>query len=127
MAIQVESDLKDILLKLDNKLDHLQSDMTEVKISVAELKKDNQRLEEKINSTAKSLEDKIEATDKKIDTTSKGLEDKIDALNKNLSDNVQNLSKRVDNSDFINRGIFVSLVITILGGFASFLGLIGKP
>ncbi len=145
MAIQVESDLKDILIKFDQKLDklaetfeqkldHLQSDMNEVKISIAELKKDNQRLEDKIeatdkkiDATAKSLEDKIENTDKKIDSTAKGLEDKIDALNKNLSDNVQNLSKRVDNSDFINRGIFISLVITILGGFASFLGLIGKP
>ena len=126
MAIQVESDLKDILLKLDNKLDHLQSDMTEVKISVAELKKDNQRLEEKIDSTAKSLEDKIENTNNKIDTTAKSLEDKIDATNKNLSDNIQNLGKRVDNSEFINRGIFVGLILTILGGFAKFLGIIGN-
>lgn len=127
MAIQVESDLKDILLKIDNKLDHLQTDMTEVKISIAELKKDNQRLEEKIDSTAKSLEDKIENTNKKIDTTAKSLEDKIDATNKNLTDNLQNLGKRVDNSEFINRGIFVGLILTILGGFAKFLGLIGNP
>ncbi len=145
MAIQVESDLKDILLKIDNKLDHLQTDMTEVKISIAELKKDNQRLEDKIDNTAKTLEDKIDATDKKIDSTAKSLEDKIentnkkidstaksledkiDAINKNLTDNIQNLGKRVDNSEFINRGIFVGLILTILGGFAKFLGIIGNP
>ncbi|MGK7893677.1 MAG: coiled-coil domain-containing protein, partial [Xenococcus sp. (in: cyanobacteria)] len=108
------------------------------------LKKDNQRLEEKIDNTAKSLEDKIENnnkkidsvaknledkienTDKKIDTTAKSLENKIDATNKNLTDNFQNLGKRVDNSEFINRGIFIGLILTVLGGFAKFIGLIGN-
>ncbi len=162
MAIQIESDLKDILLKIDNKLDNLQTDMTEVKISIVELKKDNQRLEEKIDNTdkkidasaknledkidniaksledkidntdkkidttAKSLEDKIDNTDKKIDATAKNLEDKINAIDKNLTDNIQNLAKRVDNSEFINRGIFIGLIVTLLGGFAKFLGIIGN-
>ena len=120
MAIQIESDLKDILLKIDNKLDNLQTDMTEVKISIVELKKDNQRLEEKIDNTAKNLE-------AKIDATSKNLEDKINAIDKNLTDNIQNLAKRVDNSEFINRGIFIGLIVTLLGVFAKFLGIIGNP
>ena len=47
MTIQIESDLKEILLKFDQKLDRLQIDMNDVKISMAEIKKDNQRLEEK--------------------------------------------------------------------------------
>ncbi len=105
MAIQIESDLKEILLKMDNKLDNLQTDITEMKISIAEIKKDNQRLEDKIDNTdkkieatAKSLEDKIDNTDKKIDATAKSLENKIDAIDKNLTDNIQNLAKRVDNS-----------------------------
>ncbi len=155
MAIQIESDLKDILLKMDNKLDNLQTDMNEVKISIVELKKDNQRLEDKIDNTAKnledkidniaksledkidntdkkidttakSLEDKIDNTDKKIDATAKNLEDKINAIDKNLTDNIQNLAKRVDNSEFINRGIFIGLIVTLLGGFAKFLGIIGN-
>ena len=137
MAIQIESDLKDILLKIDQKLDHLQTDLTDVKISIAEIKKDNQRLEEKIDNTSKRLEEKIDTTsqrleekidntDKKIDTTAKSLENKIDATNKNLTDNLQNLGKRVDNSEFINRGIFIGLILTVLGGFAKFIGLIGN-
>ena len=128
MTIQVESDLKDILLKFDQKLDRLQTDMNDVKISVAELKKDNQRLEEKIDNNYQSLNTKIDSTaqrlEEKIDSTSQRLEAKIDSSSKNLTDNLQNLGKRVDNAEFINRGIFVGLILTILGGFAKFLGLI---
>ena len=137
MAIQIESELKDILLKIDQKLAHLQTDLTDVKISITEIKKDNQRLEEKIDNTSKRLEEKIDTTsqrleekidntDKKIDTTAKSLENKIDATNKNLTDNFQNLGKRVDNSEFINRSIFIGLILTVLGGFAKFIGLIGN-
>ena len=120
MTIQIESDLREILIKFDQKLDRLQIDMNEVKISIVEIKKDNQRLEEKIDSHYQRLEEKIE-------NSSLRLEEKIDSTSKNLTDNLQNLGKRVDNSEFINRGIFVGLILTILGGFAKFLGLIGNP
>jgi peptidoglycan hydrolase CwlO-like protein len=109
MSISIESDLKEILTKIDNRLDNLQKDMTDVKVSVAEQTKDIQRLEEKIESTSERLEEKIEST-------SKRLEEKIDGL-----------SKRVDNAEFINRGVFVGLLLVILGGAAKLLGLVNNP
>jgi chromosome segregation ATPase len=109
MSVNIESDLKEILTKIDNRLDNLQKDMTDVKVSVAEQKKDIQRLEEKIDSTYKRLEEKI-------DSTSERLEDKIDGL-----------GKRLDNVEFINRGVFVGLLLVILGGAAKLFGFAGNP
>jgi hypothetical protein len=60
--------------------------------------------------------------------------DKIDeCLNKleigqaRIKKKMDGLSKRVDNVDFINRGVFVALIIAILGGFAKIFGFIGNP
>jgi chromosome segregation ATPase len=104
MSVNIETDLKEILTKIDNRLDNLQKDMTDVKVSVAEQKKDIQRLEEKIDSTSKRLEEKI-------DSTSKRLEEKIDSTSKRLEEKIDGLSKRVDNAEFINRGVFVGLLL----------------
>jgi peptidoglycan hydrolase CwlO-like protein len=109
MSVSIETDLKEILTKIDNRLDNLQKDMTDVKVSVAEQKKDIQRWQEKIESTSERLGEKI-------DSTSKRLEEKIDSL-----------SKRVDNAEFINRGVFVGLLLLILGGAAKLLGLVNNP
>jgi uncharacterized coiled-coil protein SlyX len=86
MSINIETDLKEILTKIDNRLDNLQKDMTDVKVSVAEQKKDIQRLEEKIDG----------------------------------------LGKRLDNVEFINRGVFVGLLVVILGGAAKLFGFAGN-
>lgn len=116
MSINIETDLKEILGKfahkldkLDRKLDDLQQDMGEVKISLAEQKKDIQCLDEKIDNTAKRLDEKIEST-------SERLEEKVD-----------NLGKRLDNAEFINRGVLIGLVVAILGGAAKLFGFAGNP
>jgi archaellum component FlaC len=120
MSVNIETDLKEILTKIDNRLDNLQKDMTDVKVSVAEQKKDIERLEEKIDSTSKRLEEKI-------DSTSKRLEEKIDSTSKRLEEKIDGLSKRVDNAEFINRGVFVGLLMVILGGAAKLFGFAGNP
>jgi hypothetical protein len=38
MSITIESDLKEILVKLDQKLDNIQKDVTDLKIEVTEIK-----------------------------------------------------------------------------------------
>lgn len=62
MSIQVETDLKDILNKfdqkldkLDGKLDKLSEDVTELKVSLAEVKGD-----------IKALDTKVEGLDKRV-------------------------------------------------------------
>ncbi|MGL6338040.1 MAG: hemolysin XhlA family protein [Waterburya sp.] len=55
--IQIESDLKEILNKLDGKLDNLQKDVTELKIGQAEVKGDIKRLDSNISTLKEDIKE----------------------------------------------------------------------
>lgn len=88
--------------------------------------------------------DKIDARFEKMDARFDKLDAKVDKLTDNLAEmrselirveeslkgelkvldqKVDGISKRVDTQDFINRGVIVGLVLTILGGFVKLFGL----
>ena len=96
--IQVESDLKEILTRIDNKLDKLSEDVTELKVGQAEIKGDLKAIDERLSGQIKALDTKVEQLD-----------------------------KRVGNQEFTNRGVLVGLIVVILGGAAKFFGMIGNP
>ncbi|MBE9170689.1 hypothetical protein IQ238_25295 [Pleurocapsales cyanobacterium LEGE 06147] len=105
MSIQIESDLKEILQrfeqrfdKIDQKLDKLSEDVTELKVGQAR------------------LEGKIEAVDEKLSGQIKALDNKVDGLD-----------KRVSNQEFTNRGVLIGLIVVILGGAAKIFGMVGNP
>jgi chromosome segregation ATPase len=85
-----------------------------------------ERIEAKIDGVAKDVVDiKIELTATKGELTAVKTELKGEI--KALDEKITGLSKRVDSVDFINRGVFVALIIAILGGFAKIFGFIGNP
>ena len=98
MSITVEVELKDFLIQINQKLDNLQKDVTDIKIELSEVKGEIKRLEEKIDGVEKRLEGKIDG-----------------------------LEKRLENQEFVSRGILVALIVTILGGLAKLFGLVGSP
>lgn len=53
--IQVESDLKEILTRIGNKLDKLSEDVTDIKVSLAEVKGDIKTLDTKIDGLEKRV------------------------------------------------------------------------
>ncbi len=53
--IQVESDPKEILTRIDNKLDKLSEDVTNIKVSLAEVKGDIKTLDTKIDGLEKRV------------------------------------------------------------------------
>lgn len=55
MSISVETDLKEILTRIDNKLDKLTEDVTELKVGQAEIK-----------GNIKALDTKVEGLDKRV-------------------------------------------------------------
>lgn len=55
--IQIESDLKDILNKFDQKLDNIQKDVTELKIGQTEIKGDIKRLDSDISTLKDNIHD----------------------------------------------------------------------
>jgi chromosome segregation ATPase len=57
MSIQVESDLKEILKSIDNKLDKLSTDVTDLKVSQAEVKGDIKRLDSHISTIKEDIKE----------------------------------------------------------------------
>ncbi len=100
--LTVTYSIEEILKQINQKLDNLQKDVTDLKIGQtkmeAELKGDMARIEAK-------LDGKITALDEKVN----------------------GLSKRLENQEFVNRGILVALVVAIIGGAAKLFGWVGKP
>ena len=60
MSVTIESDLKEILTKIDQKLDTLSRDVTDLKVGQA-------RLEEKVDGLEKRLESKLDGLGKRMD------------------------------------------------------------
>jgi hypothetical protein len=56
MATPIETDLKDILTKIDNRLDRMENDLTEIKINQSETRGEIKVLDEKITGIGKRLE-----------------------------------------------------------------------
>jgi predicted RNase H-like nuclease (RuvC/YqgF family) len=86
----IETDLAEILGQINQKLDKLSEEVTElkteVKVGFAEVKGE------------------IKALDAQV----------------------EQLDKRITNSEFTNRGIFIGIVVIVLGGAAKFFGLVAN-
>ncbi len=115
MAITIESDLKEYLVKFEQKLDTLQKDVSDVKIAIArlegELKGDMKSLEGEFKSEMKSLEGELKGDIKALDA-------KIDGI-----------GKRLDTQEFINRSVIVGVVLALVVGVVKWLypGFPGQP
>ncbi|MCP2727504.1 coiled-coil domain-containing protein [Limnofasciculus baicalensis] len=109
MSVTIEVDLKEILGQINQKLDNLQKDVTDIKLGLSEVK-----------SEVKRLDDRIDSLEKRLDQ-------KIDGLEKNLDSKIDGLGKRLENQEFVSRGILVALIVAILGGLAKLFGWVGNP
>jgi len=123
----IESDLKEILTRLEQKIDNVTKDVNHLNVTLvrveAELKGDIKVLNETIIGTKAELKGDLKALDEKADGTKAELKGDIKALD----EKVDGLSKRLDTTEFTNRGILIGLIVAILGGFAKLFGLVGNP
>lgn len=108
MTIQIETDLKDILGKIDQKLDNLQKDVTDIKIAQTKLEGKVEALDEKFTSKIKGLDEKFTS--------------KIDGLDEKFTSKIDGLDTRLGNQEFLNRAVVVGLLLAILGGLAKLFG-----
>jgi predicted nuclease with TOPRIM domain len=106
MTVSIEQDLKDLLNKIDQKIDNVQKDITDLKVGQAK------------------LEGKIETLDGKLSGEIKILDEKLSGEIRTLDEKVDRLAKRIDNSEFTARGIVIGLIVVILGGAAKLFGFI---
>jgi predicted nucleic acid-binding Zn-ribbon protein len=108
MSLNIETDLAKILEKIDSKIDKLDQKL-DSKID---------KLDQKIDK----LEDKFEARFTKIDEQLLSIE-KSQAK---LEEKTEGLSKRMENQEFLSRGVLIGLIVAIAGGAAKLFGFVGN-
>jgi archaellum component FlaC len=56
MSIKIESDLKEVLNRIDQKLDNLQKDVTDIKVEIADLKGEVKVVDTKVEGLSTRLQ-----------------------------------------------------------------------
>ncbi|AFY91819.1 hypothetical protein [Chamaesiphon minutus] len=117
MSISIETDLRDILNKLDQRFERMETNITDLKVGQAELRGQINTLDEKVEGQINTLDEKVEG---QINTLDEKVEGQINALN----EKVDGLSKRFDSLEFTSRGILIGLAVAIIAGGAKLFGFI---
>ena len=89
MSLTIETELKDIFTKIDQRLERMEQSINELKLGQVEIKGEIKNLDEKLSG-------KINTLDVKVD----------------------GLSTRVSNQEFLLRTIVGGLILIVLGGAA---------
>lgn len=101
----IQTDLAEVLKKLDSRFDKLDSRLD--------------KIDERLN--------KLEVGQAEIKGEIKAIDERLSGQIKALDTKVEQLDKRIGNQEFTNRGVLVGLIIVILGGAAKFFGIVGNP
>ena len=111
MSLTIETELKDIFTKIDQRLERMEQGQNELKLSVSELKGEVKNLSIELKGETKTLNTELKGEIKTLSTELKGEIKTLDAK-------VEGLSTRVGNQEFLLRTIVGGLVLIILGGAA---------
>ena len=115
----IETDLAVLLDHINNKLDGISTDITDLKVGQTELKGEIKNLDEKLSG-------QIKAVDERLSGQIKAVDERLSGQIKSLDTKVEQIDKRVGNQEFLNRGIFIGLLLALLGGLINILGWIPK-
>jgi hypothetical protein len=99
MSVTIEQDLKEILTKIDQRLERIEHDVTDLKIGQV-------RLESELKGELKRIEVELKGEVQRV-------EEKIDGLD-----------KRLEFQEFINRGVLIGFIVAILAGLAKLFGFV---
>ncbi|MFN6188209.1 MAG: DUF4164 domain-containing protein [Microcystis sp.] len=88
------------------------------------------RIEGKIDSLQRDVNQKFDKIDERLTKVEIGqseIRGDIKALDERLTTEIKGLTTRVAYHEFTNRGIFIALVVAILGGAAKLFGFFPNP
>lgn len=95
--IIIETELGQVLNQINQKLDNLQEGQNATRVAIESLKGEIKTLGEKLTGKINSLD--VE---------------------------VKGISKRLENQEFISRGVLIGLILAIAGGAAKLFGFVGN-
>jgi chromosome segregation ATPase len=133
--------LEDILARIENKIDtrfekvdrqltEVNQRLTKLEIGQAELSGEIKALDERLSGEIKALDEKlsgeIKALDERLSGEVKAMDERLSGNIKTLSEKVDGLGKRLDNQEFLNRGVVVAVLAALIAGGAKLLGVLPK-
>lgn len=95
MTTTIETDLKEVFAKLDQRFDRLEQRLDKIDSDITDLKINQVRMEEKLSGQINVLDEKVTG-----------------------------FGKRLENQEFTNRGILIALILSLIAGAAKLFGLI---
>jgi chromosome segregation ATPase len=111
MSITIEQDLKEVLGEINQKLGHLQDDIDQ---RFDRIQVDIDQRFDRIQGDIDQKFDRIQGDVTDLKVGQARLEEKVDGL-----------GRRIDNQEFISRGVLIGLLVAVLGGLAKVFGFVG--
>ena len=131
MTTTIETDLKEILGKLDNHLERIDNRLSNLELNQIEIKGEIKILDEKLSGEISTLDEKlsgqINALDEKLSGQINALDEKLSGEISTLDEKVTGIDKRLDNQEFINRGILVGIILALFAGIVKLFGFFPNP
>ena len=118
--------LEEFLSRFEQKIDRqfaeinqkMDRQFAEVNQKFAEVNQKLEKIDNRLN--------KLEIGQERLSGEIKALDEKFTGEIKTLSEKVSGIDKRLDNQEFINRGILVSVIIALIGGAAKLFDILPK-
>jgi archaellum component FlaC len=126
MKTTIETDLREILGKLDNHLERIDNRLSNLELNQIEIKSEIKILDEKLSGQINALDEKLSgqmnALDEKLSGQINALDEKLSGQISTLDEKVTGIDKRLDNQEFINRGILVGIILALFAGVVKLFG-----
>lgn len=131
MTTTIETDLKEILGKLDNHLERIDNRLSNLELNQIEIKGEIKIFDEKLSGQVNALDEKlsgqVNALDKKLSGQVNALDEKLSGQISTLDEKVIGIHKRLDNQEFINRGVLVGVILALFAGVVKLFGFFPNP
>jgi archaellum component FlaC len=131
MKTTIETDLREILGKLDNHLERIDNRLSNLELNQIEIKSEIKILDEKLSGQINALDEKLSgqmnALDEKLSGQINALDEKLSGQISTLDEKVTGIDKRLDNQEFINRGILVGIILALFAGVVKLFGFFPNP
>lgn len=128
--ITVTYSLEEVLVRIERKIDErfdaVDKRFDEVDKRFEAVDKRFEAFDKKFEAVNQKLEG-IQIEQVNIKGNIKALEEKLIGDIKALDVKVDGLAKRIDNQEFVSRGVLIGLIVAIAGGAAKLFGFMGNP
>jgi len=116
---KIDRQFERIESKMDNQFAEVNQRLTKLEVGQAELSGEIKALDERLSGEIKTLDERLSGEIKTLD-------EKLSGNIKTLTEKIDGIGKRLDNQEFLNRGVVVAVLAALIAGGAKLFGFLPK-